>query len=77
MEKWTIKLKTLKAGPTGVFKQGEIYEEDADIARALINSGQAILIKKSEIEERINSPEETAILPEKKIKKHGKSNYKG
>jgi hypothetical protein len=70
MEKWTIKLKTLKAGPGGVIFPGELYDEYEDVAKQLIDSGQAILIEKltphvketPKIEERIIQPEEQEVI---------------
>jgi hypothetical protein len=74
MEKWEIKLKTLKCGPEGMVSPGEIYMEYADVAAQLIASGQAVLISKP-VEERIIKPKEVAIA--RPINKRGRPKTKG
>lgn len=72
MEKWKIKIKTLKASSGGIVFPGEIYDEDADIAQILINSGQAELISKPiQIETaNINLQDDSLIeISEKKTKR--------
>jgi hypothetical protein len=87
MEKWEIKIKTLKCGPGGTVHPGEIYMEYANIAAQLIASGQAILISKpeekkpeippvkpEEVEERIIKPKEVAIT--RPVNKRGRPKTK-